>query len=138
MNNNNIDNQGSQSMEIVPINNKNDLVENIKRWVIIDSQLKIINEKTKKLRNMKHELTENICNFKSKNNIDNTVKISDGELRFYEKKEYNQLTFGYIEKSLANIIPDKSQVDYIISYLKENRETSVSTDIRRIYKPLKI
>lgn len=134
MNNNNIDNQGSQSMEIVPINNKNDLVENIKRWVIIDSQLKIINEKTKKLRNMKHELTENICNFKSKNNIDNTVKISDGELRFYEKKEYNQLTFGYIEKSLANIIPDKSQVDYIISYLKENRETSVSTDIRRVYK----
>jgi hypothetical protein len=134
MNNNNIDNQGSQSMEIVPINNKNDLVENIKRWVIIDSQLKIINEKTKKLRNMKHELTENICNFKSKNNIDNTVKISDGELRFYEKKEYNPLTFGYIEKSLANIIPDKSQVDYIISYLKENRETSVSTDIRRVYK----
>jgi hypothetical protein len=132
--NNNIDNQGSQSMEIVPINNKNDLVENIKRWVIIDSQLKIINEKTKKLRNMKHELTENICNFKSKNNIDNTVKISDGELRFYEKKEYNPLTFGYIEKSLANIIPDKSQVDYIISYLKENRETSVSTDIRRVYK----
>jgi hypothetical protein len=131
---NNIDNQGSQSMEIVPINNKNDLVENIKRWVIIDSQLKIINEKTKKLRNMKHELTENICNFKSKNNIDNTVKISDGELRFYEKKEYNPLTFGYIEKSLANIIPDKSQVDYIISYLKENRETSVSTDIRRVYK----
>ena len=136
--NNNIDNQGSQSMEIVPINNKNDLVENIKRWVIIDSQLKIINEKTKRLRNMKHELTENICNFKSKNNIDNTVKISDGELRFYEKKEYNQLTFGYIEKSLANIIPDKSQVDYIINYLKENRETSVSTDIRRVYKPLKI
>ena len=136
--NNNIDNQGSQSMEIVPINNKNDLVENIKRWVIIDSQLKIINEKTKKLRNMKHELTENICNFKSKNNIDNTVKISDGELRFYEKKEYNQLTFGYIEKSLANIIPDKSQVDYIINYLKENRETSVSTDIRRVYKTLKI
>jgi hypothetical protein len=130
----NIDPQSSPSMEIVPTHNRSDLIENIKRWVIIDSQLKIINEKTKRLRSMKHDLTESICNYKSKNNIDNTVRISDGELRFYDKKEYNPLTFGYIERSLANIIPDKTQVDYIINYLKENRETSVSTDIRRVYK----
>ena len=130
----NIDPQSSPSMEIVPTHNRIDLIENIKRWVIIDSQLKIINEKTKRLRSMKHDLTESICNYKSKNNIDNTVRISDGELRFYDKKEYNPLTFGYIERSLANIIPDKTQVDYIINYLKENRETSVSTDIRRVYK----
>jgi hypothetical protein len=129
-----MDNQAIITQEIVPITNKNELIENIKRWVIIDSQLKIINEKTKRLRNMKHELTDQICTYKTKNNIDNTVRISDGELKFYEKKEYNPLTFGYIEKCLANIIPDKTHVDYIISYIKENRETSTSTDIRRIYK----
>lgn len=134
---NNIDPTTTGSQEVLTITTKNELIENIKQWVVIDSQLKIINEKTKKLRNMKHELTDQICAYKSKNNIDNTVRISDGELRFYEKKEYNPLTFGYIEKCLANIIPDKTNVDYIIAYLKENRETSTSADIRRIYKPVK-
>ena len=30
------------------INNKEEFIENIKEWVMLDSQMKIINEKTKK------------------------------------------------------------------------------------------
>ena len=52
----------------------------------------------------------------------------------YEKKEYSPLTFSYVEESLAKILADKSQVDYIIQYLKSNREIKSSPDIRRTYK----
>lgn len=120
------------------ITNKNELIENIKQWVTIDSQLKIVNEKTKKMRDMKTELTQHICNYKQASNLKtNKITISDGTLTFYEKKEYSPLTYTYVEKCLGELIPEKSQVDYIIQYMKNNREISVSNDIKRTYDKTK-
>lgn len=120
------------------ITNKNELIENIKQWVTIDSQLKIVNEKTKKMRDMKSELTQHICNYKESSNLKaNKITISDGTLSFYEKKEYSPLTYTYVEKCLGELISDKKQVDYIIQYMKNNREVSISNDIRRTYDKTK-
>ena len=122
--------------EVIEIKHaKNQFIENIQKWVMIDSQIKLINEKVKKARTLKNQLLEEIITYASKNNIENTkIEISDGELRFYEKKEYQPITFGYVEESLGKIIHDKKQVDYIMNYLRENREITVSKDIRRNYK----
>ena len=110
-------------------------VENIKKWVMIDSQIKLINERVKKAREIKHGLLEEINTYVTENNIENTkIEISDGELRFYEKKEYQPITFGYLEDSLGKVISDKKQVDFIVNYLRENREIKISKDIRRNYK----
>jgi hypothetical protein len=110
-------------------------IENIQKWVMIDSQIKLINEKVKKARETKHRLLDEINTYVDENNIENTkIEISDGELRFYEKKEYQPITFGYVEDSLGKIISDKKQVDFIMNYLRENREITVSKDIRRNYK----
>ena len=106
-------------------------IDHVKRWVTIDSQQKIINEKTKKLRELKGQSSEFICNYMNENNVQPKILITDGELRIYEKKEYSPITFGYIEKCLAEIIPDKSQVDFIIEHLKEKREITISKEIRR-------
>lgn len=120
------------------ITNKTELIENIKQWVTIDSQLKIVNEKTKKMRDMKSELTQHICNYKETSNLKaNKITISDGTLSFYEKKDYSPLTYTYVEKCLGELISDKKQVDYIIQYMKNNREVSISNDIRRTYDKTK-
>jgi len=118
----------SKSIQIVP---KTQLIEDVQRWVLIDSQLKIINEKTKKLRDMKHGLTDNICKY-MEDKSQTKIGITDGELRIYEKKDYSPLTFGYIEAKLTEIIHDKDKVEYIVKYLRENREIKLSKDIRRI------
>lgn len=116
-------------------NQRAKFVENIQKWVMFDSQIKLINEKVKKARETKNQLLEEINAYVSENNIENTkIEISDGELRFYEKKEYQPITFGYVQDSLGKIISDKKQVDFIMNFLKENREVSVSKDIRRNYK----
>jgi TusA-related sulfurtransferase len=122
--------------EIVEVKtSKQQFIENIQRWVTIDSQIKLINEKVKKARTIKSALMEDITTFAYDNNIENTkIEISDGELRFYEKKEYQPITFGYVEESLGKIISDKKQVEFIMNYLRENREISVCKDIRRNYK----
>jgi hypothetical protein len=120
----------------VVIEPKKQFVENIQKWVILDKQLKLVNEKTKEIRENKHRLTNDICDYIHNKNMTHTkIEISDGELKMYEKKEYSPLTFTYIEESLAKILTDKSQVDYIIQFLKQNREVKSSVDIRRtLYK----
>lgn len=121
--------------QIVPANSKQQFIENVKTWVLMDSQMKIINEKTKKIRESKHQLSESICEYmKESKLLENKIGITDGELRIYEKKEYSPLSYTYIEKCLAEIIADKKQLDYIIQYLKQKREITTSLDIKRTYK----
>jgi len=116
---------------LVPTMDPNKFVENVKRWVILDTHLKMINEKTKKIRDERHELTANICEYLEKNNMTHKkIGINDGKtLSFHEKKEYSPLTFGYIEECLGKLIQEKEQVAYIIQFLKENRVVKVSPDL---------
>uniref|UniRef100_A0A6C0ATV3 Uncharacterized protein n=1 Tax=viral metagenome TaxID=1070528 RepID=A0A6C0ATV3_9ZZZZ len=124
----------SNENTIIPYQPPKDLIENIQKWVLLDSKLKEINEKTKKMRDMKNELSSNITHYMKDNNLKNHIEISDGELRMHEKKEYTSLSFGFIEKCLKEIINDEKQIDFIIQYLKSKRETTHSTEIKRIYK----
>ena len=126
----------SKNNEVVIVtNSKKDFVENVKKWVICDQQLKLIKEKTDKIRDTKHVLGSAICTYMDENNLSqNEIEITDGKIKIYEKKEYSPLTFSYIEQTLAKIIPDKSHVQFIIQYLKDNRELKTSTDLKSIYK----
>lgn len=105
-------------------------------WVTLENQIKVINEKTKKMREMKQAASERICKYIIENNVKNKIKISDGELKaeikIYEKKDYSPLTFGYIETCLKKIIQDEEQVEYVIQFLKENREITTTPDIRKV------
>tara|TARA_B110000879_G_C11176321_1_gene516140 strand:+ start:245 stop:628 length:384 start_codon:yes stop_codon:yes gene_type:complete len=117
------------------ITDKSQLISKIQRWVLLDSQLKIVNDKTKQLREMRSQLNSQISQYMLQNNMSNTkIDISDGDLRICEKKDYSSITFGYIERCLDELISDKTQVEYIIKYLKENREVNVSSEIKRTYK----
>jgi hypothetical protein len=115
-------------------NKREIFIESIQKWVKLDTQIKLINDKVKQARSKKNELLDEITNYVNENNIENTkIEISDGELRFFKKKEYQPITFKYVEESLGKIISDSKQVEYIMNYLRDNRVTSVSTDIRRVY-----
>ena len=115
------------------ITDRKQLIENVQQWVILEEQLRIINEKTKKIRERKNNITTDLCNYMNNNNFATKIGISNGELRFYEKKEYTPLTFCYIERCLGEIIPDKSKVDYIMKHIKDKREVTNVSDIRRVY-----
>lgn len=117
------------------VNIKPTLVENVKRWVTLDTQLKMIGDKTKVMReergNLGKQITEHMVNHNMQNK---KIGIHDGDIRVYEKKEYTPLTFGYIEECLGEIIEDKEHVEYIIQHLKDSRSIKTSHDLRRTYK----
>lgn len=115
---------------------KTQLINEVQRWVLAETQLKQLNEKVKQMRELKATATTNITTYTRQQKYTGNIKISDGELRICEKKEYTALTFGYIEKCLGNIIPDNTHVEYIIKYLKDNREITTSQDIKRTINKL--
>jgi len=110
-------------------------IENVQKWVSIDTQIKAANEKIKNARQMKSTLCSEICAYADKNALnETTIEISDGDLRFYEKREYQPISFGYVEECLEKLLVDPKKVEQIMDYLHENREVKVIKDIRRNYK----
>ena len=61
--------------------NKNDFIEHIRQWVVLDSQTKIIHEKTKAIRERKNDLNAKICNYAKQHNMKQKITITDGQLR---------------------------------------------------------
>ena len=125
------------SIEIFANENRKRFSEDIKKWVILDTQIKMVNEKMRTIRETRHTLSDNICNYMKNNNITSKIEIvgndqngnKSGELYLYEKKESSPLTFSYIEKSLLEIINDEEKVQCIIKYLRENREVKIKSDL---------
>jgi hypothetical protein len=118
----------------VSIEEKGKFIDNIKKWVAIDTQMKRINEKTSHIRKMRSQIMDDINTYVTKNAVmDTKIEITDGELAFYEKKEYQTLSYKYIEECLAHFIKDPCHIDIILDYMKENRKLKTSVDIRRYY-----
>ena len=112
---------------------KQQFIDNIQKWVVLEKQLKLVHEKTKEIRESKNALTQDICEYIKTRNL-STIEISDGELKVFEKREYSPLTFKYIEECLGKIVSDADQVEYIMNYLKKNREIKSSADLKRTYQ----
>jgi|TARA_B110000285_G_scaffold235562_1_gene318090 hypothetical protein len=130
-----MDNITNSNQSLIVYSNQTErelLIENVKNWVLLDQKIQTINEKTKQIRELKSKLTSDICDYMKSKNMKSNIGISNGELRMYEKKDYKPLTFTYVEKCLREIINDNNHVEYIIKYLKENREVTITPDIKRI------
>mgnify|MGYP005653598545 CR=1 FL=1 len=111
------------------------LTNKIKRWVQLDTQLKVINERTKLMRDERGRLSGEICmDLNSAGISKQKIMLPDGDLKVYEKKDYSPLTFGFLEQHLGIIMSDPQQVSYVIDYLKQKREIKCSNDLKRTYK----
>ena len=101
----------------------------IQEWILLDNEIKSINNRLKIVRERKHILEESL--FEQREN-QNTIKILDGYLNFTSTKITAPLTFKYIENTLGKIIKNNEQVSKILYYLKTMRETKMVPEIKRI------
>jgi hypothetical protein len=110
----------------------NGFEENIQKWVSVDNQMRVLNEKIKELREKKNDLSTTITEYLEENQMDYpTIQISDGKLKFTKTRVSEPLTFKYLEKSLSEIIRNETQVKKIIEHIKKNREVKVVQEIKR-------
>ncbi len=114
------------------INGKTDFEKQIQQWVSVDDQIKGLNEKLKELREKKNTLNTNITTYASKNNIfGSTIQIGDGKLKFGTVKAQQQITLGYLQKCLGEVIKNESQAQQMFEYIKNNREVKTNFEIKR-------
>ena len=110
------------------------LESKIKRWVELDNKIKESSEEVRDIRTEKSIINEEILEIVEEKQLGKaTVNISDGKLRFVSAKHTAPLTLTYIEKCLGELITNAKQVEQIMTYIKKNRETKITTEIKRLY-----
>jgi Lhr-like helicase len=107
--------------------------QDLRKWAILDNKIRASNAEIKGLRNERDQLSTTICNTMKTNGWQNKINTGDSIITYCEKNETSSLTFTYLEKCLAEIIPEKEKVQYIIKYLKEKREVKRTTELRRVF-----
>jgi hypothetical protein len=106
----------------------------IKRWVELDNRIKETTEAVKDIRTEKYVINDEIIELVEEKQLGKaTVNISDGKLKFVTAKHTAPLTLSYIEKCLSELITNSSQVEQIMTYIKKNRETKTTMEIKRLY-----
>lgn len=106
----------------------------IKRWVELDNKIKLTSDEVRDIRTEKSVINDEILEIVEEKQLSKaTVNISDGKLKFVQSKHAAPLTLAYIEKCLSNLITNGNQVEQIMTYIKKNRETKTTMDIKRVY-----
>ena len=104
----------------------------VKKYVQVDNEIETLQKKLKVMKDWKRKFNQVIVkHMEDQNLVDHTLEISDGTLRYYEKKEYSSISFTYIEKCLHDMISEQEQVKYVIQYLKDQREVKYVPEIKR-------
>lgn len=108
--------------------------EHIKHWVSLDNKIRDLNTQVKELRSKRTSLTDKINSYVNENDLNKAIiNISDGKLKFQNVKTQQPLTLKFIKQCLDDCIKDENDVDMIIKYIKSQRETKVTEEIKRYY-----
>lgn len=105
------------------------------KWIKFDNEIQELQEKIKELRDKKQSTSKEIIEtLRDKNKEHIVMDIPNGTLRVQQRKEHSGLTFQYVEKCLETLIPDKEQRDFVMQYLKDNREVKMISELKRQMK----
>lgn len=106
--------------------------QQIEEWVILDNQLKIINDKIKNIRERKNIIAKNVLSHVEENHLTNAnIKTKDARIKFVTTNITPPITFKYLETCLQEIIKNETQVKKIIEYVKLRREIKHTIEIKR-------
>jgi|SaaInlV_150m_DNA_5_1039734.scaffolds.fasta_scaffold02310_5 hypothetical protein len=110
---------------------KEELIDNIKSWINIDNEIKILQKEIKKRREMKKKSTENLVQIMKSNEID-CFDINDGKLIYAKNKIKAPLSKKHLLTSLTNYYQnDKDMASKISQFILDTREVKYKETIRR-------
>ena len=109
-----------------------DLQENIIKWVQLDNRIRKLTDEIKEYKEQRSELTDTINEIAEQQELQHvTIQLNDGTIKFQESRSTGTLSLKYVQQCLSNCINNEEQVDFIMSYIKDNREVKTSRIIKR-------
>lgn len=117
--------------------------DKIKRWVVLDNQLKQLQNQIQLLKDEKNDLTNNLIeHFDNNNKKYPIINISDGKLTFIQIKQPNALSYKFLEQCFTNYFnnvnanvnaSNSNNTTSLLEYIKLKRTYIVNKTIKRVY-----
>lgn len=110
---------------------KEELINNIREWIKIDTDVAALKNDIKTKLAHKKILTENLVKVMKTNSID-CFDINGGSLVYNKKKTKKSLSGKYLLQQLENYYKDQPETaKEVTQHLLNNREETIKEDIRR-------
>lgn len=118
------------------MSSKEQLSQNIKKWLLLDKEMKMLQKELKERKKKKNELTDVLVEIMKKNEID-CVDINDGKIMYTQSSVKSPLNKKHLLESLDKYFADDNSVptDEIVNFILENRTVNLKESIR--LKPAK-
>lgn len=111
--------------------NKEQLVKNIKEWVKIDNEIRILQQQQAMRKKEKKSISDSLIEVMKKNEID-CFDINDGQIIYNKKNIKKPITKKMLLNVLSNFFEnDTEKATELNNYILENREDVVRENIVR-------
>jgi hypothetical protein len=120
----------NENINSVVLGPKELLVNNIREWVKIDSEISQLRQEIKERNTKKKTMTENLVTVMKTNNID-CFDINDGSLIFKKNKVRKPINAKTLLSSLQNYYKDVNLAEDLTKYIMDNREEQIKETIKR-------
>lgn len=109
---------------------KEQLINNIKEWIQIDTELKELQRAARERRQRKKELTASLVEVMRDNDID-CFDTNNGKLVYSQTKTKQSLSKKYLLSTLHNFYSDDPQTAKIVTeYILNNREEKINENVK--------
>jgi len=113
------------------MNTKEELVENIKRWVSYDVEIKNLQKSMKEIRDKKKELTKSLIDVMKNHEID-CFDINDGKLLYTKNKVKTPLNKNNLMNALEKYFEKESvNVEDVTNFILDNREIKIKENLKK-------
>ena len=110
---------------------KSELINNVKKWLTLDSEIKQLQKITKEKRKEKKDYTDALVNIMRDNEID-CFDVQDGKLIYTKRKVKAPLSKKHLISSLGNYFKDnKELIEELSQFILDTREEKIKENIRR-------
>lgn len=113
------------------MNTKEELVENIKKWVSYDYEIKNLQKSMKEIREKKKELTKSLIDVMKNHEID-CFDINDGKLLYTKNKVKTPLNKNNLMIALEKYFENESvNVEEVTNFILDNREIKIRENLKK-------
>lgn len=113
------------------MDDKRKLIENVKSWIDIDNDIKVLQKELKEKRKEKKMFTQNLVEIMKTNNVD-CFDIKNGKLLYTKKKVKAPLSKKHLFNSLNQYFKNnKDIIDELGNYILNSREEKIKENIKR-------
>ena len=115
---------------------KQTLVEEIKEWIQLDNEIKMLNSELRKRRYRKKELTKSLTRFMKSSETDK-FETKQGNLNYGTQKKIQTIGKRFLIQTIGTYFSDDPYLAKdVIEYVLENRQVK-EEDVIRMYIPKK-